>query len=97
MENFTSNINKPGLQNYNTDNINSMEEECVPNFSNINYDKYVNLNNINESLNDVITEEDIFEDSNNDLSNEKYSDNPDFFQLNINAFQSAHYFSTYFY
>ena len=91
MENFTSNINKPNLYKYNTDDVSFMEEEYVSDFSNVDNDKYVNLNNMNEGLDDITTEENIFEDSN---IGEEYLDNPNFFQLDINAFQSARHFST---
>ncbi|CAG8442151.1 3308_t:CDS:1, partial [Rhizophagus irregularis] len=40
------------------------------------------------------TEEDTFEDSNIYLNSEEYTNNSNFFQLDINAFQSARYFST---
>jgi len=41
MENFTSNINKPNLQNYITDDLNFMEKEYGSDFSSNNNDKYV--------------------------------------------------------
>ena len=55
--NFASNINNPDLHNYNTDDV-SMEEEYVSDFNSMDNDKYVNLNNINKCLYDIITEED---------------------------------------
>ena len=91
MENFTSNINKPDLHNYITDDLNFMEEEYVSDFSSMDDNKYVNLNDTNEGLDDV--EEDIFDVN---LNNEEYSDNSNFFQLNMNAFQSARHFSNIF-
>ena len=62
MENFASNINNPDLHNYNTDDV-SMEEEYVSDFNSMDNDKYVNLNNINKYLYDIITKKDTFEDS----------------------------------
>ena len=62
MENFASNINNPDLHNYNTNNV-SMEEEYVSDFNSMDNDKYVNLNNINKCLYDIITKKDTFEDS----------------------------------
>ena len=79
MENFTSNINK---SHNNINNLN-FTEECVYDFDNINDDNYVDLDDINESSDDVISEEDMFEDN-----------NTDFFQLDMDAFQSARQFST---
>ena len=79
MKNFTSNINKPNLQH---DNLN-FTEEYVYDFNNINDDNYVNLDDINESSDDVISEEDMFEDN-----------NTDFFQFDMNAFRCARQFST---
>ncbi|GES76530.1 hypothetical protein GLOIN_2v1599973 [Rhizophagus clarus] len=61
MENFASNINKPNPHNYNTNDV-SMEEEYVSDFNSMDNDKYVNLNNINKCLDNIITEEDTFED-----------------------------------
>jgi hypothetical protein len=55
--NFASNINNPDLHNYNTDDV-SMEEEYVSDFNSMDNDKYVNLNNINKCLYDIMTEED---------------------------------------
>src|SRR5207245_9544615 len=86
MENFTSNINKPDLHNYNTDDFNFMEDEYVSDFSSVD--------NNNEGLDDIIFEEDIFEDSNIGLNSEEYSDTSNFFQLDMNAFNSACHFST---
>ena len=63
MENFTSNINKPDL--------NFMEDEYVSDFSSVD--------NNNEGLDDIIFEEDIFEDSNIDLNSEEYSNTLIFF------------------
>ena len=63
MENFTSNINKPDL--------NFMEDEYVSDFSSVD--------NNNEGLDDIIFEEDIFEDSNIGLNSEEYSDTSNFF------------------
>ncbi|CAB5366697.1 unnamed protein product [Rhizophagus irregularis] len=54
---------------------------------------YVNLNDINEGLDDVITEETFEDNSNIDLNNEENTNNPNFFQLDMNAFQSARHFS----
>src|SRR5881398_2709488 len=71
MENFTSNINKPDLHNYNTDDFNFMEDEYVSDFSSVD--------NNNEGLDDIIFEEDIFEDSNIGLNSEEYSDTSNFF------------------
>ena len=79
MKNFTSNINKPNFQH---DNLN-FTEEYVYDFNNINDDNYVNLDDINESSDDVISEEDMFEDN-----------NTDFFQFDMNAFRCARQFST---
>ncbi|RIA83736.1 hypothetical protein C1645_833349 [Glomus cerebriforme] len=64
IENFTSNINKPNLQYYNINNLNFIEEEYVSDFNNINNDKYVKLDDINEDLDDLISEKDMFEDNN---------------------------------
>src|SRR2546422_58005 len=86
MENFTSNINKPDLHNYNTDDFNFMEDEYVSDFSSVD--------NNNEGLDDIIFEEDIFEDSNIGLNSEEYSDTSNFFQLDMNALHSARHFST---
>ena len=63
MENFTNNINKPDL--------NFMEDEYVSDFSSVD--------NNNEGLDDIIFEEDIFEDSNIDLNSEEYSNTLIFF------------------
>ncbi|CAG8437650.1 11913_t:CDS:1, partial [Funneliformis mosseae] len=71
-----------------------MEEEYISDFGSMDNNQYVSLNNINEGWDDIITEKDIFEDSNIDLNNKEFTDNPNFFQLNMNAFQSARYFST---
>ena len=78
MENFTSNINKPDLD--------FMEDKYVSDFSNVD--------NNNEGLDDIIFEEDIFEDSNIGLNSEEYSDTSNFFQLDMNALHSARHFST---
>src|SRR2546423_2377625 len=86
MENFTSNINKPDLHNYNTDDFNFMEDEYVSDFSSVD--------NNNEGLDDIIFEEDIFEDSNIGLNSEEYSDTSNLFQLDMNALHSARHFST---
>ncbi|RIA89763.1 hypothetical protein C1645_824334 [Glomus cerebriforme] len=94
MENFTSNINKPNLQYYNINNLNFIEEEYVSDFNNINNDKYIKLDDINEDLDDLISEDDIFEDNNTGLNTEEYLNNPNFFQLNMDAFQSARQLST---
>lgn len=94
MENFTSNTNKPDLHSNNTNDLSFMEEEYISDFGSMDNNQYVSLNNINEGWDDIITEKDIFEDSNIDLNNKEFTDNPNFFQLNMNAFQSARYFST---
>jgi hypothetical protein len=57
MENFTSNINKPDLYSYNNDDLNFMEEENVSDFNSMDNDKYVKLNDINEGLDDIISED----------------------------------------
>ncbi|CAI2189839.1 3456_t:CDS:1 [Funneliformis geosporum] len=83
MENLASNISKLNLKNYNINDHNIVEEEYGSDF-----------NDVNEDLGDLINEIDMFEYSNTGLDCEENSNNPHFFQLNINALRSARNFST---
>ena len=87
IENFTSNINKHTLQSYNIDNLNSVEIEDVSDFSSIIDDEYINLDDINEDLDELIVKEDGALEGKENL-------NESVFQLDINALQSARHFST---